>query len=86
MTREEAKDSNGMLDSTGVLAAWEECMNTLKDKDFQNDSWRLAYNAFLEGFRIGCMQVMQEEQKSEEWSEDDERIKNIQKELSEKIF
>jgi hypothetical protein len=42
-----------MPDSTELIALWEETEAMLKEKDFRGDAWRLAYNAFLEGFAKG---------------------------------
>ena len=42
-----------MPDSTELIAMWEKTEAMLKEKDFRDDAWRLAYNAFLEGFAKG---------------------------------
>ena len=41
------------MDSTELIAAWNERKEILKEKDFRNDQWRLAFNAFLEGYSVG---------------------------------
>ena len=43
-----------MPNSTELLAKWEEAKAMLQEKDFGDDPWRLAYNAFLEGFAKGA--------------------------------
>ena len=48
-----------MPDSTQLIAEWENTKSMLEGKDFRNDSWRLAYNAFLEGFAAGCVRKEQ---------------------------
>lgn len=50
-----------MPDSTQLIEEWENTKSMLEGKDFRNDSWRLAYNAFLEGFTVGCAQKEQEQ-------------------------
>ena len=42
-----------MPNSTELIAEWEETKAMLQEKDFRGDPWRLAYNAFLEGFAKG---------------------------------
>jgi len=39
--------------STELITKWEETKAMLEEKDFRGDAWRLAYNAFLEGFAKG---------------------------------
>lgn len=43
----------GCPDSTELIAMWKETKAMLEEKDFRRNSWRLAYNAFLEGFAKG---------------------------------
>ena len=42
-----------MPDSTKLIELWHEDKEMLKEKDFRNDPWRLAYNAFMCGFGRG---------------------------------
>lgn len=56
-----------MPDSTKLIELWHEDKEMLKEKDFRNDPWRLAFNAFLCGFGRG-ISVKQEQ--PEEVNED----------------
>ena len=47
------KEQSTMPNSTELIAKWEETKKMLEEKDFRGDAWRLAYNAFLEGFAKG---------------------------------
>ena len=49
-----------MPDSTKLIELWHEDKEMLKEKDFRNDPWRLAYNAFLCGFGRGIAVNKQE--------------------------
>lgn len=51
-----------MPDSTKLIELWHEDKEKLKEKDFRNDPWRLAYNAFLCGFGRGIAVNKQEQQ------------------------
>lgn len=42
-----------MPDSTKLIELWHEDKEMLKEKDFRDDPWRLAYNAFMCGFGRG---------------------------------
>ena len=42
-----------MTDSTKLIKLWHEDKEMLKEKDFRDDPWRLAYNAFMCGFGRG---------------------------------
>lgn len=42
-----------MPDSTQLIEFWHEDKEMLKEKDFRDDAWRLAYNAFMYGFGRG---------------------------------
>jgi hypothetical protein len=42
-----------MPNSTELIAMWSEEEAMLKEKDFRGDEWRLAQNAFLDGFAKG---------------------------------
>ena len=42
-----------MPDSTQLIEWWHEDKEMLKEKDFRDDPWRLAYNAFMCGFGRG---------------------------------
>ena len=42
-----------MPDSTKLIELWHEDKEMLKEKDFRDDQWRLAFNAFLCGFGRG---------------------------------
>lgn len=57
-----------MPDSTKLIALWHEDKEMLKEKDFRNDPWRLAFNAFLCGFGRGISVNKQEQ--PEEVNED----------------
>ncbi len=63
-----------MPNSTELIEMWDKEEAMLKEKDFCGDEWRLAYNAFLDGFARGtCVKSeKQKEQKPIEWSEEDE--------------
>ena len=50
-----------MPDSTKLIELWHEDKEMLKEKDFRNDPWRLAYNAFLCGFGRGIAVNKQEQ-------------------------
>ena len=50
-----------MPDSTKLIELWHEDKEKLKEKDFRNDPWRLAYNAFLCGFGRGIAVNKQEQ-------------------------
>ena len=54
-----------MPNSTELIEMWHNEEAMLKEKDFRGDTWRIAYNAFLDGFAQGMM-VKQKEQKSAE--------------------
>jgi hypothetical protein len=41
------------MDSTELIALWHKRKEILKEKDFRDDPWRLAYNAFMMGFSAG---------------------------------
>lgn len=47
------KQEQPMPDSTKLIELWHEAKDMLKEKDFRDDQWRLAYNAFLCGFGRG---------------------------------
>ena len=47
------KEQN-MPDSTELIERWEAEKEILKEKDFRDDKWRLAQNAFMDGFAYGC--------------------------------
>ena len=47
------EEQSTMPNSTELIAKWEETKKMLEEKDFRGDAWRLAYNAFLEGFAKG---------------------------------
>lgn len=49
-----------MPDSTKLIELWHEDKEMLKEKDFRDDPWRLAHNAFLCGFSRG-LAVKQEQ-------------------------
>lgn len=51
--------------STELIEMWDKEKAMLKEKDFRGDEWRLAYNAFMDGFAEGVMV----KQKPAEWSE-----------------
>lgn len=50
-----------MPDSTKLIELWHEDKEMLKEKDFRNDQWRLAYNAFMCGFGRGIAVNKQEQ-------------------------
>ena len=52
-----------MPDSTKLIELWHEDKEMLKEKDFRNDPWRLAFNAFLCGFGRGIAVKKQEQSK-----------------------
>ena len=56
----EAKQEQPMPDSTKLIELWHEDKEMLKEKDFRNDPWRLAYNAFMCGFGRGIAVNKQE--------------------------
>ena len=57
-----------MPDSTKLIELWHEDKEKLKEKDFRNDPWRLAYNAFLCGFGRGIAVNKQEQPKVKGWA------------------
>ena len=50
-----------MPDSTQLIELWHKDEEMLKEKDFRNDQWRLAFNAFMCGFGRGIAVKMQEQ-------------------------
>jgi len=50
-----------MPDSTKLIELWHEDKEMLKEKDFRDDPWRLAYNAFMCGFGRGISVKKQEQ-------------------------
>ena len=50
-----------MPDSTKLIELWHEEKEMLKEKDFRDDPWRLAYNAFMCGFGRGIAVKKQEQ-------------------------
>lgn len=54
-----------MPNSTELIEMWDKEEAMLKEKDFRGDEWRLAYNAFMDGFARGtCVKFeKQKEQK-----------------------
>lgn len=50
-----------MPDSTKLIELWHEDKEMLKEKDFRDDPWRLAYNAFMCGFGRGISVKRQEQ-------------------------
>ena len=50
-----------MPDSTQLIEWWHEDKEMLKEKDFRDDPWRLAYNAFMCGFGRGIAVKKQEQ-------------------------
>lgn len=54
-----------MPDSTQLIEWWHEGKEMLKEKDFRDDPWRLAYNAFMCGFGRGIAVKKQEQQETE---------------------
>lgn len=42
-----------MPDSTQLIELWHKDKEMLKEKDFRDDQWRLAYNAYMCGFGRG---------------------------------
>lgn len=47
------QEEQPMPDSTKLIELWHEDKEMLKEKDFRDDQWRLAFNAFLCGFGRG---------------------------------
>lgn len=59
-----------MPDSTKLIELWHQDKEMLKEKDFHDDPWRLAYNAFMCGFGRGIAVNKQERPEvdfEEEW-------------------
>ena len=54
-----------MPNSTQLIELWHEDKEMLKEKDFRDDPWRLAYNAFLCGFGRGIAVKKQEQPPTE---------------------
>lgn len=52
-----------MPDSTKLIELWHEDKEMLKEKDFRDDPWRLAYNAFMCGFGRGIAVKKHEQSK-----------------------
>ena len=42
-----------MPNSTELIEMWDKEKKMLKEKDFRDDAWRIAYNAFMDGFAKG---------------------------------
>ena len=55
------KQGQPMPDSTKLIELWQEDKEMLKEKDFRDDPWRLAYNAFMYGFGRGIAVKKQEQ-------------------------
>lgn len=51
--RNHPKQEQSMPDSTKLIEIWHEYKEMLKEKDFRDDPWRLAFNAFMCGFGRG---------------------------------
>ena len=52
------------MDSTEMIALWHQKKEILKEKDFRNDQWRLAREAFFMGLSCGygeCKEKMLKE-------------------------
>lgn len=78
-----------MPNSTELIEMWHKVKAILKEKDFRGDEWRLAQNAFMDGFARGtCVKFeKQKEQKPAEWSDEDEKtIRSIRHILFEHAF
>lgn len=60
----EKQKEHEMPDSTGLIAQWDSEKEILEQKDFRDDPWRLAQNAFMDGFAYGWSIKQQKEQKS----------------------
>lgn len=58
----EKQKERTMPNSTELIEMWDKEKAILEEKDFRGDEWRLAYNAFLDGFARGCS-VKQKERK-----------------------
>lgn len=67
----EKQKGEPMPDSTSLIEAWQQEKKILEEKDYRNDSWRLAYNAFLGGFARG----VKTRRVQREWSEEDEKTR-----------
>ena len=59
-----------MPNSTKLIEMWDAEKEMLKEKDFRDDAWRLAYNAFLDGFARGTC-VKPEKQKEQKPIQDE---------------
>lgn len=55
------KQGQPMPDSTKLIELWHEDKEMLKEKDFRDDPWRLAQNAFMCGFGRGIAVRKQEQ-------------------------
>ena len=64
-----------MPDSTKLIELWHEDKEMLKEKDFRDDPWRLAYNAFMCGFGRGIAVNKQEQPEVDLEKEIQEHIK-----------
>lgn len=49
----ERQKEREMPDSTGLIELWDKEKAMLQEKDFRGDEWRLAQNAFMDGFARG---------------------------------
>ena len=65
----EKQKEHDMLNSTQLIAKWKEEKAILKEKDLRGHPWRLAYNAFMDGFCYG-LHVKQKEQKTAEYNQE----------------
>jgi len=75
----EKQKEREMPDSTGLIELWDKEKAMLREKDFRSDEWRLAQNAFLDGFARGYG-IKQKKQRSAEWSE--EELAEFEEELA----
>lgn len=66
-----------MPDSTKLIELWHEDKEMLKEKDFRDDPWRLAYNAFMCGFGRGIAIKKQEQPEVDIKKEIDEHAINM---------
>ena len=83
-----------MPNSTELIEMWHKAKAILKEKDFRGDEWRLAQNAFMDGFARGtCIKFEKQKepnarQRLAEWSKTEEgkaKYEEVAKEMREEI-
>jgi len=61
---EEKQKEISMPNSTELIEMWDNEKKMLEGKDFRGDEWRLAYNAFMDGFSRGTCVKFEKQQEN----------------------